>query len=95
MLEYSTRHVRLTEINLNILMGWFCCVPGCSKWSEHNKDIFFHHNHLLEVWIHKKIDRKNLHVNIFTLTCLVNTLLNQRSKHCSYENYLTVSVDCG
>ena len=22
--------------------GLLCCVPGCSKRSEHNKDVFFH-----------------------------------------------------
>ena len=54
-------------------MGRFCCVPGCSKRSERDKDVSFHrlplHNKkLLKIWIHK-IGRKNLSVNNSTRIC--------------------------
>ena len=54
-------------------MGWFCCVPGCSKRSERDKDVSFHrlpHNNkkLLKLWIHK-IGRKDLHVSASTRIC--------------------------
>ena len=54
-------------------MGRFCCVPGYSKRSEHNKDVSFHclslHNKkLLKVWTHK-IGRKNLPVNASIRIC--------------------------
>lgn len=54
-------------------MGWFCCVPGCSKRSERDKDVSFHrlplHNKkLLKVWIHK-IGRKNVSVTTSTRVC--------------------------
>ena len=54
-------------------MGWFCCVPGCSKRSERDKDVSFHrlplrNKKLLKVWVHK-IGRKNLSVNTSTRVC--------------------------
>ena len=55
-------------------MGWFCCVPGCSKRYERDKDVSFHclplnNKKLLKVWIHK-IGRKNLPVNTSTRVCI-------------------------
>ena len=54
-------------------MGWFCCVPGCSKRSERDKDASFHRlplndKKLLKVWVHK-IGRKNLPINSSTRVC--------------------------
>ena len=54
-------------------MGWFCCVPGCSKRSERDKDVSFHRlplhdKKLLKLWTHK-IGRKNLHVGTSTRVC--------------------------
>ena len=54
-------------------MGWFCCVPGCSKRSERDKDVSFHRlplhdKKLLKLWIHK-IGRKNLRVGTSTRVC--------------------------
>ena len=54
-------------------MGWFCCVPGCSKRYERDKDVSFHclplnNKKLLKVRIHK-IGRKNLPVNTSNRVC--------------------------
>ena len=54
-------------------MGQFCCIPGCSKRSERDKDVSFHRlplydKKLLKVWVHK-IGRKNLSVNNSTRVC--------------------------
>ena len=54
-------------------MGWFCCVPGCSKRSERDKDVSFHllprnDKKLLKLWIHK-IGRKDLRVSASTRVC--------------------------
>ena len=54
-------------------MGWFCCVPGCSKRSERDKDVSFHRlprhdKQLLKLWIHK-IGRKDLRVSASTRVC--------------------------
>ena len=47
-----------------VIMPSFCCVPECSKRSEHDKDVSYHclplnNKKLLKIWIHK-IGRKNL-----------------------------------
>ena len=54
-------------------MGWFCCVPGCSKRSESDKDVSFHclphhDKKLLKLWIHK-IERKDLCISKSTRVC--------------------------
>ena len=54
-------------------MGWFCCIPDCSKRSDRDKDMSFHrsppHNKkLLKIWIYK-IGRKNLPLSTSTRVC--------------------------
>ena len=54
-------------------MGWFCCVPGCSKRSERDKDVSFprlphHDKKLLKLWIHK-IGRKDLRISKSRRVC--------------------------
>ena len=58
---------------VTLIMGQFCCIPGFSKRSEHNKNDSFHRlplhdKNLLKVGVHK-IGRKNPSVNTFTHEC--------------------------
>ena len=65
-------------------MGWFCCVPECSKRSDRDKDVSFHrlplrNKKLLKIWIHK-IGRKNLPLSTSTRVCSRHFICSRNRK---------------
>ena len=76
-------------------MGRFCCIPGCSKRSEHNKDVSFHRlplhdKKLLKVWVHK-IGRKNLTFNNSTRVCS-RYFVGSKGRKLRPDEYPTVNL---
>ena len=70
-------------------MGRFCCIPGCSKRLECDRDVSFHrlplhYKKLLKVWVHK-IDRKNLSVKNSTRVCSRHFVGSKDRKFCPDE----------
>ena len=77
-------------------MGWFCCVPGCSKRSEHDKDVSFHRlphhdKKLLKLWIHK-IGRKDLRVSTSTQVCCRDYIILSKGQKLQPNEYPTLNL---